>query len=191
MIERNDISKLWKQQHHFSRCTWSTISLSLPSLTSLQLSAIYLSPLGGETKIGKTNKAWLLDIVQKKCENVGPASYKGREGYSTSLWTLQLRPQLFQTSSNWGQTFGIGKSAQNWKKCAKLAETAIECEPTSTNRAKSQEILYYLVQELFLIFLCHAFKFWTIRVFFLSEMSSSLIIYVNQQAKEIIVHSPL
>ena len=188
MIERNDISKLWKQQHHFSRCTWSTISLSLPSLTSLQLSAIYLSPLGGETKIGKTNKAWLLDILsRKKCENAGPASYKGREGYSTSLWTLQLRPQLFQTSSNWGQTFGIGKSAQNWRKCAKLAETAIECEPTSTTRAKSQEILNYLVRELFLILLCHAFKFCV----FLFEMSSSLIIYVNQQAKEIIVHSPL
>ena len=70
------------------------------------------------------------------------------ERYSTSLWTLQLRPHLFQTSSNWGQTFGIGKSAQNWKKCAKLAERTIECEPTSTTRAK---ILYYLVQELFLI----------------------------------------
>ena len=79
--------------------------------------------------------AWY--CAEKKCENVGPASYKGREGYSTSLWTLQLRPQLFQTSSNWGQTFGIGKSAQNWKKCAKLAETAIECEPNSTTRAKS------------------------------------------------------
>ena len=77
-----------------------------------------------------------LILSRKKCENVGPASYKGRKGYSTSLWTLQLRPQLFQTSSNWGQTFGIGKSAQNWKKCAKLAETAIECEPTSTIRAK-------------------------------------------------------
>ena len=79
-------------------------------------------------------------ISRRKCENVGPASYKEmRTILHFIVWTLQLRPHLFQTSSNWGQTFGIGKSAQNWKKCAKLAERTIECEPISTTRAK---ILY-------------------------------------------------
>ena len=114
MIERNYISKLWKFQQHFSRCTWSTISLSLPSLTSLQLSAIYLSPLGGETKKEKTSKAWLLD-KQKKVWKCWSSKLQGDENdtplhcVDTSIATAPVSDFLELGSNLW-----------NWKKCAKL-----------------------------------------------------------------------
>ena len=114
MIERNYISKLCKFQQHFSRCTWSTISLSLPSLTSLQLSAIYLSPLGGKIKTGKTNKAWLLDIEQKKVWKCWSSKLQGKKRIlhfivDSSIATAAVSDFLELGSNLW-----------NWKKCAKL-----------------------------------------------------------------------
>ena len=81
-------------------------------------------------------------ISRRKCENVGPASYKEMRTIlhfivDTSIATAPVSDFLELGSNLW-----------NWKKCAKLAERAIECEPISTTRAK---ILYYLLQELFLI----------------------------------------
>ena len=184
MIERNDISKLWKQQHHFSRCTWSTISLSLPSLTSLQLSAIYLSPLGGETKIGKTNKAWLLDIEQKKSvkmlvqqvtrEEKDTPLHCGHFNCDRSCFRL---PRIGVKPLELEKVRKIGKSAQNWQKQQQNVNQTL---PPVQNPSIWFKNFFSFSCVMLLNF-----------VFFLSEMSSSLIIYVNQQAKEIIVHSPL